>query len=553
MSEYTLTHLSDAKLLRELTVLVARDREATALLLAHISEVDARRAYVPEGHSSMFSYCVDCLRLSEDAAAKRIQAARAARRVPVLFGALATGKLHLSALWLLAPHITPDNAEELIAAATHRRKSEIEAFLARTFQAFGGTWPSARITPVGSGMPRASQGDGGLFDEHAPGHVGDGDATHPQHAPGHVGGEDGALFMQHPPGHVGAGSGRSEGAPGHVEVASQERYLVRVTIARSTHDKLRYAQALLSHSVPSQDVAQVLDRALDALIARLERRKLGATRTAKSSFQRETRVPGPARAHRSATRYIPAQVRRAVWERDGGRCTFVGASGHRCQSRHLLEFDHAEPFALGGAATVDALRLRCRAHNQFAAERAFGTEFMRMKRYEARVARRNEAAQRAAMAEKAAADQREIARKEQMKDLEAGLRGLGCRADEAHRAADYAMAIEGVTFEYRLRAALAFRSRRMAARSRFTEACEVRERPARYGAPEWACSGLECLHANREPRRRRAWSRSHGPGLRHARTGRLLRRDSPAGDGPVRRGLVLRASVRGTLYPRILR
>ena len=552
MSEYTLTHLSDAKLLRELTVLVARDREATALLLAHIAEVDARRAYVPEGHSSMFSYCVDCLRLSEDAAAKRIQAARAARRVPVLFGALATGKLHLSALWLLAPHITPDNAEELIAAATHRRKSEIEAFLARTFPAFGGTWPSARITPVGSGMPRASQGDGGLFDEHAPGHVGDGDATHPQHAPGHVGGEDGALFMQHAPGHVGTGSGRSEDAPGHVEVPSQERYLVRVTIARSTHDKLRYAQALLSHSVPSQDVAQVLDRALDALIARLERRKLGAARP-KSSGQDTSDASGRGRARRTSTRYIPAEVRRAVWERDGGRCTFVGAGGHRCESRRFLEFDHAEPFARGGTATVEGLRLRCRAHNQFAAERLFGAGFMRMRRHEARVAHQNATAQRAVMAERAAADQREAARKEQMKDLEAALRGLGCRLDEARRAANYAMAIEGATLEDRLRAALAFRSRRTATRTVLTEACEVRERRTRYGAPERERSGLECLHANLEPRRRRAWSRSHGPGLRHARAERLLRRDSPLGDGPVWRGLVLRASVRGTLHPRILR
>jgi hypothetical protein len=93
-------------------------------------------------------------------------------------------------------------------------------------------------------------------------------------------------------------------------------------------------------------------------------------------------------------------------------------------------------------ATVEGLRLRCRAHNQFAAEQFFGTEFMRTKRNEARVARQNAAAQRAAMAERAAADQREAARKEQMKDLEAALRGLGCRLDEARRAANYAMAIE---------------------------------------------------------------------------------------------------------------
>jgi hypothetical protein len=74
---------------------------------------------------------------------------------------------------------------------------------------------------------------------------------------------------------------------------------------------------LLSHTVPSGDVAQVLDRALDALIARLEKRKLGAARP-KISDQDTSDTSGHGRARQAATRYIPAQVRRAVWERDGG-------------------------------------------------------------------------------------------------------------------------------------------------------------------------------------------------------------------------------------------
>ena len=57
-------------------------------------------------------------------------------------------------------------------------------------------------------------------------------------------------------------------------------------------------------------------------------------------------------------------MKRAVWERDGGRCTFVSESGHRCESRTRLEYDHVEPVAQGGQATVKDLRLRCRAHNQ---------------------------------------------------------------------------------------------------------------------------------------------------------------------------------------------
>jgi hypothetical protein len=50
----------------------------------------------------------------------------------------------------------------------------------------------------------------------------------------------------------------------------------------------------------------------------------------------------------------------------------------------LLEFDHVQEVARGGQATVDGLRLRCRTHNQFTAERTFGAEFMARKRAEAR-------------------------------------------------------------------------------------------------------------------------------------------------------------------------
>ncbi|MBI5709536.1 MAG: HNH endonuclease, partial [Candidatus Eisenbacteria bacterium] len=126
MSTYSLSHLPDPVLLRDLATLVTRERVTTAALLAHLAEVDARRLYAPAGHPSMFSYCVHELRLSEDAAYKRIQAARLAREFPVLFEALADGRLHLSAVGLLAPYLTPENADELLAAAAHRTKSEIE-------------------------------------------------------------------------------------------------------------------------------------------------------------------------------------------------------------------------------------------------------------------------------------------------------------------------------------------------------------------------------------------------------------------------------------------
>src|SRR5213594_2499134 len=133
MRSYSLTHLSDAVLIRDLAALIAHDRVTTAAILAHIAEVDARRLYAPAGYPSMHAYCVGELRFSEDAAYKRIQAARAARQFPALFTALEEGRLHLAAVCLLAPHLTPENADELLKAAAHGTKADIEQLLAERF------------------------------------------------------------------------------------------------------------------------------------------------------------------------------------------------------------------------------------------------------------------------------------------------------------------------------------------------------------------------------------------------------------------------------------
>jgi len=170
-------------------------------------------------------------------------------------------------------------------------------------------------------------------------------------------------------------------------------------------DDLQRAQELLGHAVPGGDMMQILARALRVLVQQEEKRKSAATGR-----------PHRARASNN-TRHIPAHVRREVWRRDGGRCTFVGEAGHRCEERSRLEFDHVEPVARGGQTTVANLRLRCRAHNQFAAERAFGKGFMDAKR---------RSSQGVIDAEEAALH----------RDVISSLRKLGCSIDEARRIAE---------------------------------------------------------------------------------------------------------------------
>jgi 5-methylcytosine-specific restriction endonuclease McrA len=149
---------------------------------------------------------------------------------------------------------------------------------------------------------------------------------------------------------------------------SPGRFGLQLTMTAETREKLRRAQDLLGDAVEYADLASVLDRALDALIEELERRRYGATDLSRAA--RTSRHP----------RHIPVAVRRAVRVRDGDRCTFETGDGKRCEERKGLQLGHIIPFARGGKSTVDNLRLRCRTHNQLEADRAFGTRFMEEKR-----------------------------------------------------------------------------------------------------------------------------------------------------------------------------
>src|SRR6267154_2146224 len=133
MRAYSLSHLSDAELMRSTATSSAQEDTATATFLAHLAEMDARRLYLPAGYPSLHTYCVQVLHESEDAAYRRITAARAACRFPAIFEALADGRLHLTAVNLLAPYLTPESAADLLAAAAHRTRAGIELLVAERF------------------------------------------------------------------------------------------------------------------------------------------------------------------------------------------------------------------------------------------------------------------------------------------------------------------------------------------------------------------------------------------------------------------------------------
>jgi hypothetical protein len=321
----------------------------------------------------MYAYCVQHLHLSEDAAFKRIRAARTARQFPAIFPAVADGRLSLSAVVLLTPCLTRENAGPLLDAAIHKSRAQIELLLAQRFPrpdvpdqivALVPALPAAQLAPGPVAMPpdRAAQGPLAGPGQLAPA------------APNGVGAEQvspARLASRLAPGPVASPSLRDKVAP-----LAPGRFALQLTLGEATHEKLRYAQALLGHAVPSGDLAQVLDRALEALIQQLERKRFAAGARSRPARRRRPAPPDTSERERD----VPAAVRRAVWQRDGGRCTFVSEQGHRCESRTRLELDHVHPVARGGQTTAENLRLRCRAHNQYAADCTYGAGFMREKR-----------------------------------------------------------------------------------------------------------------------------------------------------------------------------
>ena len=92
-------------------------------------------------------------------------------------------------------------------------------------------------------------------------------------------------------------------------------------------------------------------------------RRAGAS--APNSPTKPARAITSAPRERGAGRSIPQATKRQVWQRDGGGCSYVDrVTGQRCTSRHLLQMDHIQPYALGGGADPDNLRLLCAAHHR---------------------------------------------------------------------------------------------------------------------------------------------------------------------------------------------
>ncbi|HEX8795868.1 MAG TPA: HNH endonuclease signature motif containing protein [Polyangiaceae bacterium] len=324
--------LSDAQLLEGLKSLCGQGRAVLARLLAHLVEVEERKLHVAAACPSLFQFCVSRLGMSEDEACRRIHIARLARRFPDLLVRIERGDLTLSTIALLHDALTEATYEELVEAASGKTKAEVQALLAKRF-------PAPDVPAAITVIP-----------------------------------------MQRPLPALGAGAGLAPAAAGEQQLAplSGTRHKVQFTASDELRKKLEHAQDLMRHANAEGDLAVVVERAVDLLVEKLEKQRLGKTSRPRPSGEQ------------SDTASVSRATRRAVFERDGERCTYTDADGHRCPATTWLELDHVVPRARRGTSDVGNLRVRCRAHNLLYAEQTFGKEHVERKIHERRDPRRDE-------------------------------------------------------------------------------------------------------------------------------------------------------------------
>ena len=155
---------------------------------------------------------------------------------------------------------------------------------------------------------------------------------------------------------------------GHASTVQDAATHVRTTPTAKWTPEATRQRAPASAPSPTQDAASPADTTPTA--------EWTEERTPQPSRQRATnrRAAAGTKPAGAATstpkscasgRAIPAAVKRQVWQRDGGRCSYLDRrTGRRCNSRHLIEIDHILPHALGGGADPGNLRLLCHAHHR---------------------------------------------------------------------------------------------------------------------------------------------------------------------------------------------
>lgn len=318
-----LKNLSGRELHERTKVQAGRVREEITTLLHHLAEIDRRRLYLELACESLFSYCVRCLEMSEPQAARYVNAARALTEFPEIEPKISSGALTMTAVSQAQSFFKREEK------ANHTFSKEEKRDLLQKIEKQS-TRETERIL-----LSHSSQPEQAVIEK--------------------------------------------------VRPVTDSVFELKVSVDSETLAHFERLREVWSHEMPGASFGQILKK-----MAKICREAQDPLMKAKRAIERRARriqaeqvaetaqaTPAPEsrriESKRRTTRYIPATIRHHVYMRDGGTCTFVDpSSGIRCSSRHLLQLDHVEPYGLGGANTVENLRLRCADHNALHASATYG-------------------------------------------------------------------------------------------------------------------------------------------------------------------------------------
>jgi hypothetical protein len=395
--------LLEARQLRDsLRSLLRNEQAAMADFLVALAGFDRRRGWEPLGHASLFAFLHVELQLSRSATFWRLSAARLLQRFPEIIEPLRDGRLCLTTAAELAKVLTEENRAEVLPrffGLSAREAAEATAALQPRAQ------PPLRTVVTLLEPERRS-----VATTEAPAGPAVALALLPDPVePSAPTRTLGAVLTPEPPL---TQPGRGVAPRDDVEPLTADLRRLHVTVSREFLRELETARVGLSHAIPNATTEQVLQVALRLLLDRQARARgqvkrprlatapawvpgtvpaTSANATVAGSHQAsvgnscasrpeggemEPTTAEPLHRRTEPRGAISSAVRRAVWERDQGRCQWPLDSGGCCGSTHRLELDHVVPWALGGDDSVANLRVACGAHNRLAARQAFGSRWV---------------------------------------------------------------------------------------------------------------------------------------------------------------------------------
>jgi 5-methylcytosine-specific restriction endonuclease McrA len=333
---------------RRLADLVRSERHLVVQFVIELAGFAKRELYRELGYTSLFYYCLRQLGLSKSSAFRRSEVARLIARFPVIADRLAEGRVSIRALVELRDVLTDENHAGVLTRAEGKSQGEAQ-ILAVEFKPRPIPRDVIRALPMPPARPASTD----------PFAVVSAETNTPSRRPS-------------PPVGLALGPVETKTLPLPPEVVkplTPELRRLNVTVTAEFIDELEQVRAALSHRCPDGDFEQVVREAFKLVLERDQKHKALTDRPRpQSDPQSETLSEND--------RYVPAAVKRTVWERDRGRCTWPMGDGEVCGTTHRLEFDHDLEVALGGKPTIGNIRLLCQNHNLMKAEQRLGRAFM---------------------------------------------------------------------------------------------------------------------------------------------------------------------------------